>query len=194
MLLFCCISFGQSQKYIDEIKDFQKDLNEEISRDEKPILLPEDKEDFKGLAFYPVDEKYRVTAKLVLIYDKTPIGFATTTDRISYQTNYAEAHFKIDGKPYKLFLYESVAPIEEEGYENYLFLPFTDLTNGNGSYGGGRFIDLFIPEKGDEIVIDFNKAYNPYCAYSPNFSCPKPPAENHLEVAIEAGVKEFKEH
>lgn len=190
----CTISFGYSQNYKKEIKEFQKELNEEISREEKPILLEEDRKDFEGLEFYPINENYKVTAKLVLIYDKTPIGFATTTDRISYQTRYAEAHFTLNGKPQVLYLYESVMPIEEEGYENYLFLPFTDATNGNGSYGGGRFIDLFIPEKGDEIVIDFNKAYNPYCAYSPNFSCPIPPAENRLDVAVEAGVKEFKAH
>ena len=81
-----------------------------------------------------------------------------------------------------------------EEYKNHLFLPFTDLSNGEKSYTGGRFIDLEIPNS-DVIVIDFNKAYNPYCAYSPDYSCPIPPAENHLNVNILAGVmKPKKEH
>jgi len=74
-------------------------------------------------------------------------------------------------------------------YEN-LFLPFKDLTNGNKTYGGGRFIDLVIP-KSKTIVIDFNKAYNPYCAYSPKYSCPIVPKENYLTVPIKAGVKAY---
>jgi len=72
-----------------------------------------------------------------------------------------------------------------------LFLPFTDLTNGTVSYGGGRYIDLKIPEEEDAIVIDFNTAYNPYCAYSPRYSCPIPPEENHLEIEIPVGVKQY---
>ncbi len=78
-------------------------------------------------------------------------------------------------------------------FENYLFLPFTDLTNGNGTYGGGRYIDLEIP-KGDTMVIDFNKSYNPYCAYNGKYSCPIPPKENDLNIAIKAGVKNYSKH
>ena len=80
-------------------------------------------------------------------------------------------------------------------YANYLFLPFNDNTNGKTSYGGGRFIDLEIPEAGSKtIVIDFNKSYNPYCAYNHKYSCPIPPSENNLNVEISAGVKAYKEH
>ena len=74
------------------------------------------------------------------------------------------------------------------GYENSLFVPFTDLTNGKETYGGGRYMDVEIPE-GDSIVLDFNKAYNPYCAYSTNYSCPIPPKENDLPISINAGLK-----
>jgi hypothetical protein len=74
-----------------------------------------------------------------------------------------------------------------------LFVPFTDLTSGDGSYGGGRYIDVKI-SKGDSIILDFNKTYNPYCAYIANYSCPIPPKENDLLVRIEAGIKEFEYH
>jgi uncharacterized protein (DUF1684 family) len=69
-------------------------------------------------------------------------------------------------------------------------LPFTDLTNGHGSYGGGRYIDLRIPPAGSRtIALDFNQAYNPSCAYNHAYSCPVPPPENRLNVAILAGVQ-----
>ena len=78
--------------------------------------------------------------------------------------------------------------MKTQEYKDYLFFPFTDLTNGEESYSGGRYIDLHIPE-GEEIVIDFNKAYNPYCAYASGFSCPIVPKENHLSLRITAGIK-----
>ena len=81
--------------------------------------------------------------------------------------------------------------MQEEGYEDYLFLPFTDKTNGEETYAGGRYIDLSIPE-GDSITIDFNKAYNPYCAYNKKFSCPLVPSVNALDTKVLAGVKDFK--
>jgi len=78
-------------------------------------------------------------------------------------------------------------------YRDYLFLPFKDATNGDSTYGGGRYIDIRMSEiNNNTLTIDFNKAYNPYCAYSDGFNCPVPPLENHLEVALEAGERKFK--
>ena len=88
-------------------------------------------------------------------------------------------------------MYQSFPVSQDPEYIDYLFLPFTDLTSGDGSYGGGRFLDTTIP-KGDTIVLDFNKAYNPYCAYNSAYSCPIPPKENDLLVRVEAGVKAFE--
>ena len=78
-------------------------------------------------------------------------------------------------------------------YRDYLFLPFLDATNGIETYGGGRYIDLTIPES-NQITIDFNKSYNPYCAYNEKFSCPIVPRENYLSLKVNAGVKRFKDH
>ena len=88
-------------------------------------------------------------------------------------------------------IYQNLELISKPEYVDYLFVPFTDLTNGKGSYSGGRYIDTRIPP-GKKIVLDFNKAYNPYCAYNGKYSCPIPPEENHLEVEIRAGVKDFE--
>jgi uncharacterized protein (DUF1684 family) len=79
------------------------------------------------------------------------------------------------------------------GYEDYLFLPFSDQTTGVTSYGGGRYLDVRIPQ-GDTILLDFNRAYNPYCAYNEKYSCPRIPPENHLEVAIPVGVMKPEDH
>jgi len=81
--------------------------------------------------------------------------------------------------------------MKEEEYRDYLFLPFTDLTNGEQTYMGGRYLDLSIPE-GDTIVLDFNRAYNPYCVYNKKYSCPLVPPVNALNTKISAGIKDFE--
>ena len=112
----------------------------------------------------------------------------TTTNRLPKYEVYGIASFELNGNGYQLNIYQSHRLRETDEYKNYLFLPFNDLTNGDETYGGGRFIDLEIPDN-DSIIIDFNKAYNPYCAYNPKYSCPIPPEENDLDVHISAGIK-----
>ena len=101
--------------------------------------------------------------------------------------------FDLKGKPFKLNIYQNQDLIKKEGFEDYLFLPFLDNTNGEESYGGGRYIDMRIPD-GDTIIVDFNSAYNPYCAYNEKYSCPIVPRENYLDTEVRAGVKAFKKH
>ena len=193
--LFICSTLisAQEKSLVSESKAAQMELNEEFSNPETTILEPKDFKNFKGLEFYPIDEEYIVKAKFVRTPDEKPFLMPTTTSRKPEYVKYGEAHFSIDGKAFVLSLFKSTQPYDEPGYEDYLFLPFTDLTSGDGSYGGGRFLDQRIPKE-DTIVIDFNKAYNPYCAYSPRFSCPIPPKENDLKIRIEAGVKDFGKH
>jgi uncharacterized protein (DUF1684 family) len=115
----------------------------------------------------------------------------TTTERKSQEVVYGIARFELHGQYFELEIYQNQELMLKEGYEDYLFLPFLDETNGNGTYSGGRYIDLSIPD-GDTIIIDFNKAYNPYCAYNKKYSCPIVPRVNQLNTAVNAGVKEFK--
>ena len=95
----------------------------------------------------------------------------TTTDRVSDERVYGVLSFELNGKAFELNVYQGKELMNSEKYKDYLFLPFLDNTNGEGSYSGGRYIDLRIPE-GDTMIIDFNTAYNPYCAYNELFSCP----------------------
>jgi len=170
------------------IQKFQDELNAEFRNSEETPLTEEDLATFTGLPFYPMDTAFYVVARFERAVDAVPFEMKTTTARKPIYELYGIAYFTIQGKPFQLQIYQNHKLRETEEYKDYLFLPFTDLTSGDESYPGGRFIDLKIP-KGDTIIIDFNKAYNPLCAYNHKYSCPIPPAENFLDVAITAGVK-----
>ncbi|WP_421809854.1 DUF1684 domain-containing protein [Flagellimonas sp.] len=200
VLLMAC---GRGKKYHDDVKaaspdssmlaailNYQKETNESFRDPETSPLPDKYRKDFTGLDFYDPDTTYVVNAKLVLTPDAVPFLLPTTTDRKSREVVYGIAHFSLNGEEHKLEVYRSLDLVGEEGYEDYLFLPFLDDTNGKETYGGGRYIDLSIPE-GDTLVIDFNKAYNPYCVYNKKYSCPLVPRQNYLRTKVRAGVKDF---
>lgn len=190
-LLIFSVSFGQNNFIKDSVVAFQMQINSEYADAKESPLLEKDLKNFKSLDFYPINEKFFVLAKFVRTPDEKPFEMPTTTTRKPIYVKYGEAHFSIDGKSFKLNVYQSQDLKKIEKYKNSLFLPFTDLTSGVESYGGGRYVDLEIPEA-DVIAIDFNTAYNPYCAYNHKYSCPIPPRENDLAIEIKAGVKKFK--
>jgi uncharacterized protein (DUF1684 family) len=105
---------------------------------------------------------------------------------------YGVARFIINDTVASLCIYQNLKLLEEEKYKNHLFIPFTDGTSYIESYAGGRYIDLETTDiKNGKLLIDFNKCYNPYCAYSTGYNCPVPPVENRLQVAIMAGEKMY---
>lgn len=183
----------EDSEILMEIKEYQTSENEKFSNPETTILDTEDFKAFKNLDFYPINLKHRIQADFIRTPNEKPFLMPTSTERLPEYVKYGEIHFTIDNTKLKLNLYQSTTPYEKAGYENTLFLPFTDLTSGDGSYGGGRFMDVQIP-LGNMMIIDFNFAYNPYCAYSHRYSCPIPPKENDLLIRIEAGAKEFAHH
>jgi hypothetical protein len=183
----------KTNSYTDEIKQFQYKLNVEYNNPKTSPLTKEDLKTFKSLDFFPIDKKYRVKANLTLTPNSPILEMQTTTSEIQLYKKYAIATFELDGRNFKLNLYQSQDLMNNPEYADYLFLPFNDLSNGKITYGGGRFLDLKLPPKNSKtIIIDFNKAYNPYCAYNHKFSCPIPPSENTLNIKILAGVKAFK--
>lgn len=182
--------FGQEKFDVAAVEKFQKDLNIEYADAKTSPLTVEDLAVFKTLDFYPITEKFFVIAKFVRTENEKPFEMKTSTDRKPMYVKYGEVSFSIDGKSFKLNIYKNIELSKKEEYKDYLFLPFSDLTCGNESYIGGKYIDMKIP-KGDTIAIDFNTSYNPYCAYSHKYSCPKVPLENDLNIEIKAGVKKF---
>lgn len=170
---------------------YQAQLNERYADDKESPLTPLQLVNFKGLDFYPVNAAYCVEARFVRTPNEKPFLMPTTSERKPRYVKFGEVYFTLNGKECKLDIFQSLDMIKIEKYKYDLFLPFTDLTSGNGSYGGGRYIDLKQPE-GDIILIDFNASYNPYCAYNANYSCPIPPQQNDLQVEVKAGVKDFR--
>ena len=169
---------------------FQKELNQEFSDPKSSPLKKKDLASFKTLSFFPIDTTFSVKAKLERTPDEQPFFMPTTTERMSQEVLYGVVRFEVHGEKFSLNVYQNIVLRETEEFRDYLFLPFSDLTNGEETYGGGRYIDLTIPE-GDSLTINFNKAYNPYCAYNAKYSCPIVPKENNLNYAIKAGVKNF---
>ena len=190
LLFLFCSTFVFAQKDLLASKKFQTELNQSYADSLKSPLTKEDLNHFKGLDFFPIDEKYIVEATFVRTKKEKAFAMKTTTSRTPLYKKYGELHFSIDGKEFKLNVYQNVDLNKKSGYDDYFFLPFSDLTCGKESYIGGRYVDVRI-QKGTLWTIDFNKAYNPYCAYNYKYSCPIVPLENDLDIEILAGVKKF---
>lgn len=156
------------------------------ANDESPF--GEAKRNFKELNYYPVDVTYRLSAKLETIEDKKVVRLPTSDGSEKEYLEFAYAEFDWKGTSCKLLILE----IMDEGpYRGTLFLSFADSTSAHETYGAGRYLDLKKTPGASSITLDFNQAYNPYCAYSENYSCPFPPKENVLKVAIRAGEKKY---
>ncbi|MBF4490933.1 DUF1684 domain-containing protein [Flavobacterium sp. MR2016-29] len=191
-IVLLLVNFGFSQKKFDqnEVVKFQKTINAEYADAKTSPLMEEDLKTFKALEFYPINEKFFVNAKLVKAKNEKVFEMKTTGTRTPKYIKYGTLYFTLNGVALQLNVYRSIDLSKQKEYKDHLFLPFSDLTSGKESYIGGRYIDLKIP-KGDSIVVDFNQAYNPYCAYNHKYSCPLVPLENDLNVEIRAGVKTF---
>jgi uncharacterized protein len=179
--------YGQS--YRSQIDSFRKQYTNDFLTDASSPLK---KDDLQYLRFYDADSAYQVTAKVELLINAPVFIMPAFTGGGQQYTRYAILKFTLKGKPAQLTIYKSIALAKLPQYSDYLFIPFTDETNGHITYGGGRYIDMRTGDiKNNTLVIDFNKAYNPYCAFGGGYSCPKPPDENNLKLAIEAGEKLF---
>ena len=137
---------------------------------------------FGGLRYFKPDAAYRVVARLTRATAPAPLPLALTGGSADAYVRWGTAEFELGGRPQKLTL------LQKQGETKELFVPFTDPTNGEQTYGGGRFLDLPVPAPGaNEITLDFNAAYSPFCAYNHAYSCPRPPADNRLTVPVLAG-------
>jgi len=191
LLLISAFSCAQKKEPILGETEFQKKMNSEFKDASTSPLKTKDLKKFKGLEFFKFDSTYVVNATLKRTPDTPFFKMKTTTDRVSEEREYGILSFEIRGESFELKVYQGKELMTTEGYEDYLFLPFLDETNGESTYGGGRYIDLRIPE-GNIITVDFNTAYNPLCAYNEKYSCPIVPRQNYLRTKVEAGVKAFK--
>ena len=177
--------FSQSS-YEDSLKAF---INDYVKNHE--VVKGDNK---KGLQFYPVNKGYRVTATFTPSDKNEWLTFKTSGTKTKVFRLYGTLSFVLNNQPCRLNIYQSQELIPNPEYKNYLFLPFTDITTGKETYASGRYIDLSSTDiKNRSVMLDFNKAYNPYCAYvSGQYNCPIPPKENSLPISVKAGEKNFK--
>jgi uncharacterized protein len=192
IILLCCFASSlqaQPKKYGKKIKEYQAAY---VQGHE--VVVENDKKYFR---FYNSNKRYKVIARFEKLTDTVGFIMKTSGTKDKKFFRYGRIHFTLNDRPLSLTLYQSEQLMTDTAYKDYLFLPFTDLTSGIQSYGGGRYLDPTLGEIRDNTIeIDFNKAYNPYCAYATGYNCPIPPRENDLPVAIKAGEKAFgkKDH
>jgi uncharacterized protein len=191
VIIIIYYGFSESQHdpgYAAEIKK-DRDDRERFMLTSSDSPFAKKKDDFKGLKFYPPDPKYRIVADFKPIKEKKVVILATSDGKEQRYLEYGYAEFDLDQFHNQLLILEM---IDMGPFRGKLFLAFGDATSGDETYGAGRYLDVNkIPGGSSSITLDFNKAYNPYCAYDYTYSCPLPPRDNLLKVAIKAGEKNY---
>lgn len=190
VFLFSCQL--SKDEYIHSIEEERRAKDSLFLIESESPLSAEQITEFKGLKYFPVDKKYRLEAKIEKVDSGAVIQMRTSTDRLPDYKIYGYIRFELEEKRHQLTVYQNMAHQTDTLYKDLLFLPFTDNNSTVLTYGGGRYIDFRIP-KGDTFILDFNKAYNPYCAYNHRWSCVIPPRENSLNVSVNAGEKNYKD-
>ncbi len=180
---------GNALDYAQTIAEHRETYKDGFLKDARsPLKFNE----LGNLRFYEPDEKYKVKCTFEQTPDEQSFDLPTYSGVTKPYRKFGILTFELDGQQHSLAVYQSVRHIRLPQYKDYLFLPYRDHTNGETTYGGGRYLDLSISElESGEAYIDFNKSYNPWCGYSDGYSCPIPPIENHLDVAIHAGEKMY---
>jgi uncharacterized protein (DUF1684 family) len=167
---------------MSQIEHFRSQKDEFFATNPQSPLTHEQRDEFDGLKYFPEEPKLRFELSIQELDTKEKVQIITSTGDLREYERYGKVHFSVDGEDTELTVYST-----EHGF----FLPFVDSQAGIETYGAGRYLDPEILPNG-KLELDFNLAYNPYCAYNEMYSCPLPPAENRLSVAIKAGEKNFK--
>ena len=198
ILIFGIIQLASSCRMESKDPYIQNIIKSRYSKDSFYKGSPESPFDTKArrelvaIKYYNPDSNYRINARLELFPHPDSIKMQVTNSPAENYFKLGIITFNLKGHPCKLAVYQSGRFINDPRYSDELFCPFTDLTNGSETHEGGRFLDLTRVPGSNKVVIDFNYAYNPYCAYNKEYSCPIPPEENHLEFKVEAGEKAYK--
>jgi hypothetical protein len=173
----------------DKAKDHEKYVRAERAKKEDYLRTGSESPFVKAgkkmdtLRYFPIDKSYQVTTRVELVETRQPVRLGNSDGTVTNYLRYAWLHFKLHDQEHKLVVLKQQFGV---GY----FLAFTDGTSGETTYGGGRYLDIG-EIKGDRYTLDFNLAYNPYCAYSSEYTCPLPPKENSLSVQIAAGEMDY---
>lgn len=180
--------------YTEAVNEYRARKDEAFATSPDSPISEEDRNgEFSGLSYFPPDEAYRVVARVVPFARQDVVQLGSTKGDVRPQVRFAELLFSLNGQDVRLTGFQDVDP--ENGDE--LFVPFRDATTGKESYGAGRYIEVEVEQGQDgklTSILDFNLAYNPWCAYNIDYSCTLPPVENTLPVAVRAGERTYQAH
>ena len=192
LMLTSSCKFESRDPYIQAVKRarFSKDSFYKVA-DQSPFDI-KGKRELIELKYYEPDSTYRVMAKLNVLAHPDSFQMHVSNGHDQDYFKLGTISFRLKGHDGRLSIYQSAKMMKDSRYQSDLFVPFTDETNGKETYTGGRFIELTRINGSDNILLDFNYCYNPYCAYNHDYSCPIPPEENHLNFKVEAGEKAYK--
>jgi uncharacterized protein (DUF1684 family) len=185
VIFYASTGEADNESYIQQIEEDRKE-RDHFMKTSKESPLANSKDEFKGLKYFPVDGRYRILADLTPIENKQTVLLQTSDGKTERYMEYGYAEFELDGIQNKLLIFEMMQMGPARGK---LFLAFGDETSARETYGAGRYLDINKVPGATTITLDFNNAYNPYCAYNETYSCPLPPQGNLLNVAIRAGEK-----
>lgn len=192
LIVLMTASTVYAQLIEEEVESKRKEHATELSDTSAGVLNATEIEEFGGLDYFEFDSTFQIVATFTKKKGRS-FEMPTSTDRKPWYRRYGYVDFVVDGIACRLEVYQNLELKQSKEYRDYLFIPFRDLTSSKSTYGGGRYLDVRIPP-GEELLLDFNLSYNPYCAYSYRYSCPIPPAVNTLKVKINAGEKTPLEH
>ncbi len=185
----CSNSIRPEKEYLELVQKHRYELNLYFNDKETSPLTEDDQKSFSQLSFFEIDPSYKVLASVTPITSGEIISIPTTTERNAIYVEEALLRFDLNGKSCELIVYRSEDPL----VESHLFLPFTDASNGINTYDTGRYLDVeTLESENQQITLDFNLAYNPYCAYNETYSCPIPPKRNNLNLKVLAGEQNYK--
>ena len=190
-LLLLPLAFSaKGQTYADSIATYREQyIKDLLAEPRKPVQASQ----IKYISFFKPDVNYRVWATFTPKPGSSPFLVNTHSGKQKPFKEYGVLSFTVNNMPLELHVYQSVSMINDPSHKDDLFVPFNDETNYETTYAGGRYIDMKVSDIQDNrVLLDFNKCYNPYCAYTDGFSCPIPPTENRLHVQISAGEKMFQ--
>lgn len=185
LLLPFNLLFSQSS-YVGSIELDRADFEQKLLHTDS-VLNSEEQKEIKSLNYFPIDSSWVLTAEFKKNKGKS-FEMPTTTSRKPKYQRIGYLHFNREGEEFKLAVYRNLGLTKSE-YKNYVFVPFKDGNAPDLTYGGGRYLDIEVAIKDKTVKVDFNAAYNPYCVYSYRYSCPITPIENHIDVKVNAGVK-----
>ena len=172
---------------MESLQEFRKRKDEFLKTGAESPIPAKERTSFQGLKYFPEDPNLRFLVPVARVPEEE-LEFETSSGEKKLFRRIGKLELSVGGQAVQLTLYQAAPPAGEAGSGSY-FLPFRDATSGSETYGAGRYLE--VEENEDKFELNFNYAYNPYCAYSSGFSCPLPPLENWLKIPIRAGERAY---